>query len=779
MSRIDSGLGWSCDSSYYCADTTTVVVKNGTYEAHKATAGGAIVVNVQLSNGWWSCAVLSTVQEYAQTDNSENASVHTAYNGSITYDGLTWYLYIQGAGRQSSQTSFPEVQVNNGETIGEPGYMPLTIEAILTAAGVEAEVSDKIPTTDYVKTFVQGVEAETATRVNANKAAIGTLSNLTTTVKTDIVSAVNEVNDSAEKKKITSVKCNPVSEGDDFATKTWTGLTSFNGGYVWTDGDNIYYSNSSTQYVLNKATSTWSAKTWTGLTSFMGSYIWTYGENIYYSKGSDQYVLDKATSTWTAKTWTGLTSLYGNSVWTDGDNIYYSNGSDHYVLDKSTLTWSTKTWTGLQDVTFFMSSSIWTDGDNIYYSSGSDQYVLDKSTSTWSVKTWTGLKIFDGDKVWTDGDNIYYSKGSKQYVLNKNITPNMDLYKNTISYINRVKQDKILSTPIIVDGVSNTTVESALNAVNSVVNGFNKTESVKCTLVNKGVDFKPFQWYVKLNDLDAFHIWTYGENIYYSNTRTHYVLDKSTLTWSTKTWTGLTQFLGCHIWTDGINIYYSYQLTQYVLDTATSTWSAKTWTGLTSFMGLYIWTYGENIYYSKGSDQYVLDKATSTWTAKTWTGLTSFDGDKVWTDGDNIYYSGGGSSDHYVLDKSTSTWSAKTWSGWTYFSGAYIWMDSHNNVYMSDGIRQKVLNKSTSTWSDKMWYGYSGFAANDIWSIGNTIYVSDDDDQYILDEYISTWSAKIWTRLTRLTGSSIWTDGDNIYYSSGPDQYVLDKSTST
>jgi hypothetical protein len=41
---------------------------------------------------------------------------------------------------------------------------------------------------------------------------------------------------------------------------------------------------------------TWSTKTWTGFTSFQGNYIWTDGENIYYSNNTDQYVLDKSTS---------------------------------------------------------------------------------------------------------------------------------------------------------------------------------------------------------------------------------------------------------------------------------------------------------------------------------------------------------------------------------------------------------------------------------------------------------------------------------------------------
>lgn len=72
-----------------------------------------------------------------------------------------------------------------------------------------------------------------------------------------------------------------------------TGIVGINGGSIWTDGDNIYYSNGGNQYVLDKSTSTWTAKTWTGLTSFSGSNIWTDGDNIYYSSSADQYVLDK------------------------------------------------------------------------------------------------------------------------------------------------------------------------------------------------------------------------------------------------------------------------------------------------------------------------------------------------------------------------------------------------------------------------------------------------------------------------------------------------------
>jgi len=77
-----------------------------------------------------------------------------------------------------------------------------------------------------------------------------------------------------------------------------------------------------------------------------------------------------------------------------------------------------------------------------------------------------------------------------------------------------------------------------------------------------------------------------------------------------------------YIWFDGSNIYYSNG--QYVLDRSTSTWSSKTWSGLSSLNGTCVWTDGKDIYYSNNSTQYVLDKSTSTWYEKAWNGLSSF-----------------------------------------------------------------------------------------------------------------------------------------------------------
>jgi len=214
-----------------------------------------------------------------------------------------------------------------------------------------------------------------------------------------------------------------------WVNKTWTGLTNFSGQYIWKDEDNIYYSNGSVQYVLDKTTSTWSTKTWTGLTDFTGGKVWTDGENIYYSDGSTQKILDRSTSTWSNKNWTGISTnnFYGHYVWTDGENIYCSSYTHNYVLDKSTSTWSDKTWSGL---TNFYGNYIWTDGTNIYYSNTTTQYVLDRTTSTWTAKTWTGLTNYDGFSIWSDGKTVYYSHylyKDEQYVLKHDIEPYIDI----------------------------------------------------------------------------------------------------------------------------------------------------------------------------------------------------------------------------------------------------------------------------------------------------------------------------------------------------------------
>ena len=549
---------------------------------------------------------------------------------------------------------------------------------------------------------------------------------------------------------------------DDWVAKTWEGLTITNGEYIWTDGDNIYYSNYSDQYVYDKSTSTWSTKSWTGLTSFRGNCVWTDGENVYHSYDSNHYVLDKSTSTWSAKTWTGLANFRGDNIWTDGENIYYSSSSLQRVLNKSTSTWSTKTWTGL---TSFNGSGIWTNGENIYYSSGSTQRVLDKSNSAWTSKSWTGLTNFSGLGIWTDGENIYYSSGSNHYVLDESTS---------------TWSEKTWTGLTSFGGIDIwTNGENIYYSSWSNQYELNKPEDQ--ILIGHNGEFSPVDLssIMPEDELPDVSVSDNGKSLEVSNgswaTGTKKIDKEYTLPddWSAKTWSGLTTFYGNYIWTDKENIYYSNGSTQYVLNKSTSAWSTKTWTLLTSFYGGYIWTDGENIYYSAGSTQYVLDKPTSAWSTKTWTGLTNFYGERIWTDGENIYYSD--YSTQYVLDKSTSTWSAKTWTGLTSFDGNYIWTDGEN-TYFSVGADHYVFDKSTSTWSAKIWTGLTIFNGDNIWTDGENIYYSYSSTQYILDKSTSTWNAKTWTGgLTSFSGVAIWTDRENTYYSDGSNQYKLNK----
>jgi hypothetical protein len=213
------------------------------------------------------------------------------------------------------------------------------------------------------------------------------------------------VNVSTNYLTLNTASCKPSStkyRNKYWAIKTWN--IGFNPKYIWTDGTNIYYSNDTAQYVLNKTTSTWRTKTWDGLMYFTGDDIWTDGNNIYHSSGSDQHVLNKSTSTWSRITWSGLTSFSGRCIWTDGNNIYYSLNGSNYVLNKSTSTWSTKTWSGL---TNFDGGYVWTDGSTIFYSAGSTQYKL--NGSTWSASSIPTISSIYGDNIWTDGENIYHS----------------------------------------------------------------------------------------------------------------------------------------------------------------------------------------------------------------------------------------------------------------------------------------------------------------------------------------------------------------------------------
>lgn len=229
-------------------------------------------------------------------------------------------------------------------------------------------------------------------------------------------------------------------------TEIWSGLSSFSGRKVWTDGTDIYYSDYNSHYKLNRLTKTWQSVSFVGY-RFYGLQVWHNGTNTYLSVKSSTYVdpiqaiFDKTTKSWKSITWNGLTDFDGTNIWHDGTNTYYSTydisgTTTHYVLDSATNTWNIKTWNGLTE---FTATYIWSDGTNTYYSAYqkmrenqtiSEQYILDRETSTWNPMEWEGLLTMNGNNIWTDNENIYYSEYQPDgtggfiqmnYILNKGL----------------------------------------------------------------------------------------------------------------------------------------------------------------------------------------------------------------------------------------------------------------------------------------------------------------------------------------------------------------------
>lgn len=191
--------------------------------------------------------------------------------------------------------------------------------------------------------------------------------------------------------------------------------SSWYGSNVWSDGDNLYYSVSTNQYVLDVSTHTWSTMTWNGVNVLNGAYIWSDGVDYYMSNGSTQLVLNKSTHTWSSMSWTGLRSFSGMQVWSDGSNIFWSSGSNAWVLDVSTHTWSSLAF-GQSSLS---GSFVWNGGSNTYFSNNSNQLIFDSSTRTFSSKTWTptSMSTLNGQMVFNYDNNTYYANGGLQYVL--------------------------------------------------------------------------------------------------------------------------------------------------------------------------------------------------------------------------------------------------------------------------------------------------------------------------------------------------------------------------
>lgn len=149
-----------------------------------------------------------------------------------------------------------------------------------------------------------------------------------------------------------------------WVSKTWqvdTGMTvSMDGMYIWTDGTTFYHSSNSNQRRYDETYFKWKRKSWSGISSFKGNNVWTDGLHTYCYYDGYTYILSG--STWTQKTFSGFNSIDDVSkIWHYGDKTFYSTGSAHYMLDPLSFTWN--------QVDFganFSGSDVWTDGDGVY-----------------------------------------------------------------------------------------------------------------------------------------------------------------------------------------------------------------------------------------------------------------------------------------------------------------------------------------------------------------------------------------------------------------------------
>lgn len=229
----------------------------------------------------------------------------------------------------------------------------------------------------------------------------------------------------------------------------FTGITTFQGRYIWTANGYFYYSDASQNYKLIN-------NTWQTVTTFTelinGEYVWTDGAEVYYSYGSTQYIFDVTTEQWTNMQWEGETFFYGSRVWrrneevllntgaetfrkvgftwelaaeysadiaidpqyifSDGENFYYADNDNDLYLEGYT-------WTAQPTPNAINGSNVWTDGTNIYYSNGTTQLIYEQATNTWAEVTWSPINITNPKNIWTDGTEIYYSNSQEQYKLKK------------------------------------------------------------------------------------------------------------------------------------------------------------------------------------------------------------------------------------------------------------------------------------------------------------------------------------------------------------------------
>lgn len=209
-----------------------------------------------------------------------------------------------------------------------------------------------------------------------------------------------------------------------------SGLSSFYGRFIWKTSNDTYYSPSSGygtedyKLIQGPGNLRWVKS---DLTHIVGTEIWSDNENIYYSNDNTQYILEYSNDNNNPKkaisiTWSNIPDNFDPvNIWHIGDTTYYSAGNIHKIINENTMSFDDFTeWKGLDS---FRGEYIWKSNNNIYYTpilGGS--YILDVKTHTWSPKNWISNDVKDSESdimsrnyIWSDGIRTYYSSN---YVLN-------------------------------------------------------------------------------------------------------------------------------------------------------------------------------------------------------------------------------------------------------------------------------------------------------------------------------------------------------------------------
>lgn len=156
MAQIDSGLGWSCDSDFLFSEAQTLVAfPNGNIIKKNP---GAVIAAAWHNNGSPASYGVTMISPDSSTFAELETDSNDIYVGTVTsevHDGVTWYVcdawnqtptYSQNESYHTEKLPLLQTTISGGDTL----------YALINESGFEFTAKN-IPTTNYVKSYVQGV----------------------------------------------------------------------------------------------------------------------------------------------------------------------------------------------------------------------------------------------------------------------------------------------------------------------------------------------------------------------------------------------------------------------------------------------------------------------------------------------------------------------------------------------------------------------------------------------------------------------------------------------